>query len=113
MVEDEDVPFDEEPMQLPTTPYNYDHINQFCEGGMTRLGRHHVMNDEKADLIKLNVRDTMEMITKDVDWKIVLNDKFVKEHWDQIENLATTKGVVDLFSIGKDGKLCATYIIDI
>ena len=104
-VEVEDVPFDEEMEGLPTTPYNYDNINRFCDDGIATLGRHHVMNDEKADPIKVNVRDMMTMITKDVNWKIVLNDKFVKEHWDQIENLASADGVVDLFSIDKEGKL--------
>lgn len=99
----EDAPSDEE-YQLPCAPYNYDRINRFCEDGTTALGRHHVMNDEKADLIKLNVRDAMKLITKNVDWRIVLKDKFVNDHWDQIEDLARVDSIVDVFAMDKNGK---------
>ena len=73
----------------------------------TTLGAHHIMFDEKAEPIKLDVKETLQLITNDKDfqWHRVLDTKFVKDdYWEQIVLLAEADGVVDLFRFKEDGK---------
>ena len=47
--------------------------------------------------VEINVGDTMMYITVNADINKMLKDKFVKEHWALIENLAMTDDTVCLF----------------
>ena len=64
------------------------------------------MFDEKAEPIKLDVKETLQLITNDKDfqWHRVLDTKFVNDYWEQIVLLAAADGVVDLFRFKEDGK---------
>lgn len=81
------------------TPYDYKDTPE-----MVTLGPHHVMFDDKAEPITLNVQHSMELITANVEWHKVVEDKFVKKHWARIQDLASADGVVNLFDVDKDGE---------
>ena len=91
-----------------------DFVNQFTPANYTytgtpestTLGIHHSLFDTSADLLELNVKDTMSTITANTKWQKVLEDPFLtnKKHWECIEQMAAMPQVVRLFDLDENGK---------
>jgi hypothetical protein len=61
------------------------------------LGAHHTTSD-KCGSVKLNIKSAMLWLTERADFREILaTDRFVKKHWQLIEELAQSDEVVRLY----------------
>lgn len=67
------------------------------------LGKHHTMDRENKDDIKIKLQDSMEFLTQYADPATILKDKIVSKNWRYIVAMSESKEAVDLFCKTEDG----------
>ena len=75
--------------------------HQFEDRDIT-LGSFH---DNRRGSIKLNLKESMDFITKGADPTAILANEFVKENWNQIVLMANADNPIDLFDLSTWGDL--------